>query len=108
MNLIYIRTSTTAQDFSYQEKALMKYMKGVEDNDYKIFVDQQTGTTMKRDHLLSLERTIKEGDVVYITELSRLGRNSLGVSKWIEMLIKKKAGLNVLNSKDDMFNFKGR
>lgn len=65
----YIRVSTTAQNVERQIDILNKY--GAE----RLFVDKMTGTNADRPQLNKMFEQLRKGDIVVVTELSRLGRS---------------------------------
>ena len=80
-NIAYVRVSTVDQNESRQREALEKY------NIDKWFVEKASGKTMKRPKLQEMLEYIREDDVVYVEEFSRLGRTAvdlLSIVKKIE------------------------
>ena len=67
----YARVSTKEQREDRQITALREY--GIKD--YNIFVDKQSGKDFIRQEYQILMQIIKEGDVIVIKSLDRLGRN---------------------------------
>ena len=65
----YIRVSTTAQNVERQIDILNEY--GAE----RLFVDKITGTKADRPQLNKMFEQLRKGDIVVVTELSRLGRS---------------------------------
>ncbi len=65
----YARVSTKDQNLSRQMEALEAF--GVE----KMFCDRQSGKDFKRANYRKLLRTAKQGDVIDIKSIDRLGRN---------------------------------
>ena len=71
----YVRVSTKDQNAARQISALMN--EGVDEKN--LFVDRKSGKDFQRKRYQSLLRKIKPGDVIFIKELDRLGRNYLGM-----------------------------
>ena len=96
----YARVSTQEQDLVVQVDALNRY--GCK----KIFSGKQGGNTLdnvkKLDDMLDY---IREGDIVCVTKLDRLGRSLKGIMTAIERIHSKGAALTtldgVINSADD-------
>ena len=68
----YARVSTSQQCLDIQIKALKKY--GVEER--RIFCDKATGSNMEREGIDSIKEKMEEGDVLIVTALDRLGRDT--------------------------------
>ena len=78
---LYVRVSTVEQNEARQREALGKY------NIDKWFIEKASGKTMKRPKLQEMLGFIREDDVVYVEEFSRLGRTAydlLSIVKRIE------------------------
>ena len=69
MNVGYIRVSTKEQNTERQKMVLDKY--GIE----KYFEEKVSGKDTNREELQKLRDFVREGDVVYVSDLSRLARN---------------------------------
>ena len=69
-NIAYVRVSTVDQNEARQQEALGKY------NIDKWFIEKASGKTMKRPKLQEMLEYIREDDVVYVEEFSRLGRTA--------------------------------
>ena len=69
LNLAYCRVSTILQNEARQIEALKKY------NIEKWFIDKVSGKNTKRPQLQEMLDFAREGDVIYIHDLSRLARN---------------------------------
>ncbi|WP_374148934.1 recombinase family protein [Priestia megaterium] len=73
----YIRVSSTDQNEGRQlEKMLTK---GIHERD--IYIDKATGVNFERPFYQSLRNNLREGDLVYIDALDRLGRDYDGIKK---------------------------
>ena len=91
MKIGYARVSSTDQHLDRQIEKLKA--EGCE----KIFEDKFSGASKERPALRQLMTFIREGDVVLITELDRLGRNSADLTEIMNEIQQKKATLDVLN-----------
>jgi DNA invertase Pin-like site-specific DNA recombinase len=87
MKIGYMRVSTQEQNLDRQEKALMEA--GVE----KIFYEKVSAKNSDREQLKNLLEYIREGDIVYIESISRLGRSLQDLLNIIQIFNKKGVGL---------------
>ena len=69
MRVGYIRVSTSEQNTERQKMVLAKYE--IE----KFFEEKKSGKNTKREKLEELRNFVREGDIVYVSELARLARN---------------------------------
>ena len=76
----YARVSTSQQSLDVQMQALQTA--GVKHN--RIFTDKASGSNMKRDGLSLLRVKVEAGDVILVTKLDRLGRNTADMIGLIE------------------------
>ena len=78
----YGRVSTKDQNEARQlEKA--KELKIKEDN---IYIDKASGNDFKREKYILLKKILREGDILYISSIDRLGRNYEEIRKeWQEL-----------------------
>lgn len=80
-NIAYVRVSTVEQNEARQKEALQKY------NIDKWFVEKASGKDTKRPKLQEMLEYVREDDIVYVEEFSRLGRSTadlLSIVKQIE------------------------
>ncbi|NEX12733.1 MAG: resolvase/recombinase [Prosthecochloris sp.] len=68
----YARVSTGQQSLDLQVKTL----KSAGVKPHRLFTDKESGSTMHRDGLQVLRHKVEEGDVILITKLDRLGRDT--------------------------------
>ncbi len=85
----YARVSSKGQHLDRQLAAL----KGVD----KLFTDKLSGANANRPELQKMLAYIREGDIVLVTELDRLGRNNQDLTKIMNTIQNKGATLDVLN-----------
>ena len=71
MNYAYVRVSSTSQNIDRQIKEVKAY--GIEDQN--IFIDFQSGKDFERKSYQTLKSILKEGDLIIIKSIDRLGRN---------------------------------
>lgn len=75
MKLGYVRVSTKEQNTERQLKKM--YELGIEER--YIFVDKQSGKDFNRPQYQAMKLVIREGDLLYIDALDRLGRDYDGI-----------------------------
>ncbi|GAD41582.1 recombinase family protein [Streptococcus anginosus] len=85
----YIRVSSKDQNLDRQLEAL----KGVS----KVFADKLSGSSTDRAELQAMLSYIRQGDIVVVTELDRLGRNSQELTQIMNKIQQKGATLEVLS-----------
>lgn len=85
----YARVSTIGQHLESQLNAL----KGCD----KIFQEKESGAKGDRPQLQALLEFVREGDIVQVTKLDRLARNTKHLLDIADFLEKKKVSLHILN-----------
>lgn len=85
----YARVSSKEQNLDRQLKALQ----GVS----KVFSDKLSGQSIERPQLKAMLDYIREGDIVVVSELDRLGRNNKELTELMNRIQAKGATLEVLN-----------
>lgn len=79
MKLGYVRVSTKEQNTDRQIKKM--YELGIEER--YIFVDKQSGKDFNRPQYQAMRLVIREGDLLYLDSLDRLGRDYDGIiAEW--------------------------
>lgn len=96
MNYGYIRVSSKGQNLDRQIEALKAY-----DLD-RIFQEKISGKDMNRPQLQKMLKTLKEGDKVYVEELSRLARSMQDLCTITEEIIGKGAFLVSMKEQIDL------
>ncbi len=81
---------------SSKEQHLDRQLAALKDVD-KLFTDKLSGANTKRPELQKMLAYIREGDIVMVTELDRLGRNNHDLTKIMNSIQNKGATLDVLN-----------
>ncbi|MDT7023408.1 recombinase family protein [Lactiplantibacillus plantarum] len=81
---------------SSKEQHLDRQLAALKDVD-KLFTDKLSGANTNRPELQKMLAYIREGDIVMVTELDRLGRNNLDLTKIMNTIQNKGATLDVLN-----------
>ena len=85
----YARISSADQNLSRQLEQLQDCE--------KVFQEAASGASMERPKLQALLQYIREGDIVIVTELERLGRNNQELTEIMATIQAKGATLEVLN-----------
>jgi Site-specific recombinases, DNA invertase Pin homologs len=87
MKIAYVRVSTSEQNTERQFAALKEI--GVD----KYYEEKLSGKDTNRPELQEMLSYVRDGDVVYVESISRLGRNLKDLIDIVEMLDKKNVGL---------------
>lgn len=87
MKIGYVRVSTVEQNEARQVEALNKL--GVE----KIYIEKKSGKNLDRPVLQEMLDFIREGDTVYVHDLSRISRSLTDLLNLVELLHKKRVHL---------------
>lgn len=85
----YARVSSKDQNLDRQVELLQDVS--------KVFSDKLSGQTTERPQLQAMLDYIREGDIVIVTELDRLGRNNQDLTQIMNKIQAKGATLEVLN-----------
>lgn len=101
MNLGYIRVSTEEQDIKNQELEIRRYSDS-KNIDIKKFIQVEISSrkSLKDRKIIELQETLKNGDNLIVSELSRLGRSTKEVLILIDKL--KNQGLVIHLIKEKM------
>tara|TARA_B110000091_G_C13707722_1_gene429137 strand:+ start:518 stop:1069 length:552 start_codon:yes stop_codon:yes gene_type:complete len=89
----YARVSTSQQSLDLQVDNLKK--EGVRKN--RIFSDKLTGSNMEREGLNLLRLKVEEGDIILVTKLDRLGRDTADMIKLIKEFDELGVGVKFLD-----------
>lgn len=90
----YVRVSSKDQNEGRQLESLQGV--GIDERD--IFMDKQSGKDFDRPQYQLLKRSLREGDILYIHSLDRLGRNKEGIlNEWNDITKNIKADIVVLD-----------
>ena len=96
----YIRVSTIEQNTESQKSLLQNFKLD------KVFEEKVSGKNTQRPQLQALLEYVREGDTVYVKDLSRLARNTKDLLDIIEYLNNKGVGLfSLKESIDTSSNF---
>lgn len=98
---IYIRVSTAQQDLDAQMLGINNYLKKENITNYQTVQDTKSGATSWRDReLKNIINNCARGDLLVISELSRVGRNTSDVLNFLAEAAKKE--LKVYSVKNNM------
>lgn len=85
----YVRVSSSDQNLDIQ----VENLKGV----FKVFSDKLSGKSTDRPGLKALLSFIREGDIVVVSELDRLGRNNKELTEVMSIIQSKGATIEILS-----------
>lgn len=91
----YIRVSTNEQSVERQIKALKEQCKELPDRN--IYIDKASGKDFNRDKYIELKGKLREGDVLIVKELDRLGRNKSMIKEELEYFKNNHVRVKILN-----------
>lgn len=100
MKYIYFRVSTEKQDYDQQRETVYNYLKRIGMNEtLPEVVEKKSGSIKHTERKLSeLLSICRKGDTIYISELSRLGRNMTDLFNIIQEASEK--GVTIIQAKD--------
>lgn len=101
MERIYYRCSTDKQQFLQQQDTVRKYLegKGTDPDTLEVTEEHVSGRTKANDRKLGgLLKRCKQGDIIYVSELSRLGRNMNDLFQTVSEACEK--GVKIIQCKD--------
>ena len=88
----YARVSTSEQSLEIQKQKLIN--EGVKE--FRILSDKSTGNNTKREGLQKLLDRVEQGDVVLVTKLDRLGRDTADMINLINQFNQMQVGVRFL------------
>ena len=94
MRVAYIRVSTAEQNEDRQIKALEKFK--IE----KWFIDKVSGKSINRPKLQEMLDYVREGDVIYVHDLSRMARSTMDLLNISKLLQEK--GVHLVSNKESV------
>lgn len=97
----YARVSSKDQKISRQIDLLRKYVK----NEENILIDIKSGKNLERPGYKELCLRIRKGDILYITELDRLGRNKNNIKEALTYLNQKGVIIRILDIPTTLVDF---
>lgn len=93
----YARVSSKNQSLDRQIESLQDV--------FKLFSEKVSGQSLERTQLKAMLEFVREGDIVVVTELDRLGRNNKDLTDIMNQIQQKGATLEVLDL-PSMFSMK--
>ena len=86
----YLRISTDSQNLMQQQNAINEYIKykGLTNTDVVTDEGVSGGVSYKDRHLYNLIQSLNEGDVIVVSEISRLGRSMSDLNKLVNEELK--------------------
>lgn len=94
MNIAYVRVSSINQNEARQRESLLKY------NIERWYIEKISGKDINRVELQAMLEFAREGDTIYIHDLSRLARNTVDLLKIVEMLNRKR--IHLVSNKENI------
>ena len=94
MNIAYVRVSTIDQNETRQVEALKKH------NIEKWYIEKISGKDTNRPKLKEMLDFVREGDVIYIHDFSRLARSTKDLLEIVETLTAK--GVDLVSNKENI------
>jgi DNA invertase Pin-like site-specific DNA recombinase len=102
MTFAYLRVSSRSQELNRQREILDTY---AEDNAVaidRVFEEKASGKDFSRQVYQSLKLTLRQGDILIITELDRLGRNMEQIkTEWLEL---ERVGVELIVIESDLLS----
>ena len=103
----YIRVSTDKQDFDSQRYSILEYANKNKLSNIDFAAESVSGTkSWKTRAIAEMVDRIKDGDILIVSELSRLGRSMLEIFELISILLRKSVQIHVIKGdvilKDDI------
>ena len=97
----YLRVSTIKQDEENQKLGVIKKAEELNLTIDKFFIDKISGIQdpNKRKNFCNLLKILKKGDVIIVSEISRLGRKLLIIFKLLDNFVNK--GIHVYSAKEN-------
>ena len=100
----YARVSTEEQNETRQLESFANYSEKIR----KVFIDKVSGKNMKRPQLQAMLDYVREGDVVVVSDFSRLARSTRDMLQIVHDLTEKGVGLISLKENVDTETPQGR
>ncbi|EAD4754418.1 recombinase family protein, partial [Listeria monocytogenes] len=86
----YVRVSSTSQNPSSQFRQLNEIGMDI------IYEEKISGATKDREQLQKMLEDLQEGDIIYVTDLTRITRSTQDLFELIDLIRNKKASLKSL------------
>ena len=107
MTYAYVRVSTDKQETENQKYEILRYANDRKLGNVEILEETVSGRkSWKERQLGKLVEKIQKGDILIVTELSRLGRSMLEIMEILSILLRKGTEIHIVKSqqilKDDL------
>jgi len=107
MTYTYVRVSTDKQETENQKYEILRYANDRKLGNVEILEETVSGRkSWKERQLGKLVEKIQKGDILIVTELSRLGRSMLEIMEILSILLRKGTEIHIVKSqqilKDDL------
>lgn len=94
----YIRISSSDQNLDRQYEAIKKWEKENNLVVDEIFADQQSGKNFERENYQKMKSLLKEGDLIVVKSIDRLGRNyDMIIEEWTNITKNIKSDIVVMD-----------
>lgn len=103
MERIYHRVSTKRQSYAQQKECVERHLKSIGKcyDDYEVIEEKVSGCNDYEDRELNnLINSCEQGDIIYVSELSRLGRDMTNLFVLVDTATKR--GIKFIQCKDGM------
>lgn len=99
-NFAYLRVSTDHQDAKNQKLGVLEYCNSHNITPLKFLEDTVSGKTSWRERAIGtiIEKAAK-GDIIIVSEVSRLGRSTLQVLEILEMAVQKGVSVHIAKNR---------
>lgn len=106
----YCRVSTYEQNTQRQITNIKNYCKNnnIVISDENIFIDKISGKKYERPEYAVLKRILRSGDIIFLSELDRLGRTKAGIKEELEFIKKKGAKIKCLDIPSTLYDAEGK
>jgi len=95
-NFAYLRVSSDGQDIKNQKFGLLEYCNNYNITPLKFIEDTSSGKTNWRERAIgNIIEKAQEGDIIAVSEISRLGRSTLQVLEILELAAKKGISVHI-------------
>lgn len=95
-NFAYLRVSSNQQDVKNQKYGILDYCNKKQITDVQFIEDNTSGKISWHERIIGrIINEAKSGDLILVSEVSRLGRSTLQVLEILEMAAKKKVGVHI-------------
>lgn len=96
---VYKRVSTQKQNNERQQVMIDDFLakEQIQPREVKIYEDKASGKNTKRPAFQRMLKDLESGDTVLVSEMDRLGRNMVDITKTIQQISDKKATFRIID-----------